>query len=109
MRRTCKHVWRMGMIQIRNVPDDVHRTMKARAAKAGMSLSDFLLRRIEEEARLPSIEEWFEGVEKLPRVHLSESAADVIRQGREERDAHIDRVLEEGRQRDKGTKQRNVR
>ena len=31
------------MIQIRNVPDDLHRTLKARAAKAGMSLSDYLL------------------------------------------------------------------
>jgi plasmid stability protein len=30
------------MIQIRNVPDDVHRELKVRAARAGMSLSDFL-------------------------------------------------------------------
>jgi len=31
------------MIQVRNVPDAVHRTLKARAAMAGMSLSDYLL------------------------------------------------------------------
>jgi plasmid stability protein len=31
------------MIQIRNVPDDIHRTLKARAAAAGMSMSDYIL------------------------------------------------------------------
>jgi plasmid stability protein len=36
------------MVQIRHVPDDVHRTLKARAAQAGMSLSDYL--RVELEA-----------------------------------------------------------
>ena len=30
------------MIQIRNVPDDIHRELKVRAARSGMSLSDFL-------------------------------------------------------------------
>lgn len=35
-------------IQIRHVPDDVHRTLRAQAAEAGMSLSDFLLAEIEQ-------------------------------------------------------------
>ena len=34
------------MIQIRNVPDEVHKALKIRAAKAGMSLSEFLLREV---------------------------------------------------------------
>lgn len=45
------------MIQVRNVPDDVHRTLKARAAAAGMSLSDYVKRDLQEAASRPSLEE----------------------------------------------------
>lgn len=45
------------MIQVRNVPDPVHRTLKARAAAAGMSLSDYVKRDLEEAAARPSLEE----------------------------------------------------
>ena len=45
------------MIQVRNVPEDVHRTLKARAAAAGMSLSDYVKRDLEEAAARPSLEE----------------------------------------------------
>ena len=96
----------MGMIQIRNVPDDVHRTMKARAARAGMSLSDFLLRRIADEARLPSLEEWFERVAQLPPVENLENPAEAIRDERERRAEHLDRVFDKARQRDEEAKQR---
>lgn len=46
-----------AMIQIRNVPDTLHRRLKARAALAGMSLSDYLLNEIRETAERPTIEE----------------------------------------------------
>ena len=45
------------MIQIRNVPDTLHRRLKSRAALAGMSLSDYLLHQIREVAERPTIEE----------------------------------------------------
>lgn len=45
------------MIQVRNVPDHIHRTLKARAAAAGMSLSDYVKRDLEEAAARPSLEE----------------------------------------------------
>lgn len=45
------------MIQLRNVPDALHRKLKARAALAGMSLSDFLLAEVERLADLPTPEE----------------------------------------------------
>ena len=45
------------MIQVRNVPDEVHRTLKARAAAAGMSLSDYVKRDLEDAAARPSLEE----------------------------------------------------
>ena len=58
MSTTCVNVERMPkMIQIRNVPDKVHRTLKARAAAEGMSLSDFIKRDLENAAARPSFEE----------------------------------------------------
>lgn len=45
------------MIQVRNVPDDVHRTLKARAAEAGLSLSDYIKRDLERSAASPTVEE----------------------------------------------------
>jgi plasmid stability protein len=47
------------MIQIRNVPDDVHRTLKVRAAAEGVSLSDYIKRDLEELARQATLEEVF--------------------------------------------------
>lgn len=47
------------MIQIRNVPDDVHRTLKVRAATEGLSLSDYIKRDLEDLARQATIEEVF--------------------------------------------------
>ncbi len=47
----------MGLIQIRDVPDDVHRTLKARAAAQGRSLSDYLLGEVTRVARTPTPEE----------------------------------------------------
>ncbi len=47
----------MGLIQIRNVPDDVHRTLKSRAAAEGTSLSEYVLREVTRAARSPTPEE----------------------------------------------------
>ena len=47
------------MIQIRNVPDDVHRTLKMRAAAEGISLSDYVKRDLEELAKQATIEDIF--------------------------------------------------
>ena len=61
MRGTCVTLIYMSkMIQIRNVPDDLHRTLKVRAAKAGMTLSDYLLSEIEQVAEKPTMSEWLE-------------------------------------------------
>jgi antitoxin FitA len=46
------------MIQIRNVPDDLHRELKARAAQSGMTLSDFLLAELRALAVRPTMKEW---------------------------------------------------
>ena len=45
-------------IQIRNVPDDLHRKLKARAEEAGMSLSSYILRDMKRLAEAPTESEW---------------------------------------------------
>ena len=77
---TCAHVEDMSaMIQIRNVPDDLHRRLKARAAMAGMSLSDYLLKEINAVAARPTMEEMRARLATRSRVEPSESTADIIR------------------------------
>lgn len=83
---TCDNVQRMSrMIQIRNVPDEVHREIKARAALAGMTLSDFLLREVERVVATPSIEEVLARLAARERPSLSESPADAVRAERDSR------------------------
>jgi plasmid stability protein len=67
------------MIQIRNVPDDVHRTLKARAAKAGMSLSDYLRHEITRSAERLTLEEAFERAQARGPVELDEDPVVTIR------------------------------
>jgi plasmid stability protein len=72
------------MIQIRNVPDALHRRLKARAAMAGMSLSDYLLSEIREIAQQPTLAEFRE---MLLRREPVTADIDTVRILREERDA----------------------
>lgn len=60
MSDTWPNVFHMSkMIQVRNVPDDVHRTLKVRAAEEGISLSDYIKRDLEESAKQMTIKEIF--------------------------------------------------
>lgn len=71
------------MIQIRNVPDELHRTLKARAAKSGMTLSDYLLSEIEQVAKKPTMKEWLERVANREPVKLDEPPEVTIRRFRD--------------------------
>ena len=73
------------MIQIRNVPDELHREVKARAARAGMSLSDFLLREVERIVEVPPVEEVLARLAGRERPRLSETPAQAIRAERDGR------------------------
>ena len=73
------------MIQIRHVPEELHRKLKARAANAGMPLSDYLLREIRRVAEQPTIEELWERIQQRGPVELKVSAADLIREDRDAR------------------------
>lgn len=73
------------MIQVRNVPDSVHRTLKAQAALAGMSLSDFLLAEIRRVAERPTIAELRERVRHRSHIAAPVSAAEAVRRERDAR------------------------
>ena len=73
------------MIQIRNVPEDLHRKLKARAAMAGMSLSDYLLREIEKSAEWPTLEEFRARIATRRPIDVTPSPAEVIREIRDSR------------------------
>jgi len=74
-----------SMIQIRHVPDDIHRTLKIRAIKNGMSLSDYLLREITQLAKRPTLNDLLARIEKNATVEIKESSADAVRAEREAR------------------------
>ncbi|MGH2545531.1 MAG: FitA-like ribbon-helix-helix domain-containing protein [Actinomycetota bacterium] len=71
------------MIQIRNVPEDVHRALKVRAVGAGMSLSDYLLAEVAEIAERPTLEELVARLRRRRPVEARESSADIIRRHRD--------------------------
>ena len=86
MRITCFYVKHMtAMIQIRNVPDALHRRLKSRAALAGMSLSDYLLSEIREVAARPTVEELRDRLERRSAVTPSIAPADAVRAERDQR------------------------
>jgi hypothetical protein len=80
---TCSNVQHMSkMIQIRNVPDDLHRALKVRAAERGLTLSDYLLGELEGLVGKPTMAEFVERLRHQPTVEFEESAAEIIRRQR---------------------------
>ena len=73
------------MIQIRNVPEELHRRVKARAAHAGMSLSDYLLQQIRRVVEQPTIEELWDRIRRRRPVERPIDPAELIREEREDR------------------------
>ena len=73
------------MVQLRNVPDPLHRILKARAAMAGMSLSDYLLAEIKQIAERPTLAELRERLRMRKPVAAQLDTARLVRQEREAR------------------------
>jgi len=83
---TCKYVEGMSkMIQLRHVPDAVHRKLKARAAMKGMSLSEYLVSELTPIAELPTMDDFLDHLAARERVTLREPSAVTIRKAREGR------------------------
>jgi len=70
-------------IQIRNVPDALHRRLKSRAALAGMSLSDYILCALRHVAEQPTVDELRARLERRPGVTLSIGPAQAVRAERD--------------------------
>jgi plasmid stability protein len=71
------------MVQIRNMPEDWHRTLKARAARAGMSLSDYLLAELGNSVERPTFDELMDRIRSRKPVKVKTSSASIIRRWRE--------------------------
>lgn len=82
----CNYADRMSvMVQIRNVPSDLHRELKARAALEGMSLSDYLLRELRQALERPTLEEMRKRLERRQPVKVQPQPAAAVRADRNKR------------------------
>ena len=80
------HVPHMSkMIQIRNVPDALHRSLRIRAAQAGMSLSDYLRMELEHVVERPPVSELRYRLASLAPVAVKEPPAEAVRRERDRR------------------------
>jgi antitoxin FitA len=70
-------------LQIRDLPDELHRILRERAATRGLSLRQYALEVLQEHCLQPTVDEWLDGLERLTPVSLSTSAAEAVRQSRE--------------------------
>jgi plasmid stability protein len=80
-------------VQIRNVPEKTHEVLKARAAEAGVSLSEYLSGELDKMAEESANEDVWEQVRNLEPLNLPMSAADMIREAREERDRELEKFV----------------
>jgi plasmid stability protein len=86
MQYACNyHYYMPKMIQIRNVPEEIHRKLKARAALAGMTLSDYLLAEARRIVEKPTPQEMASRLSKRASVDPPETPAEAVRQEREKR------------------------
>lgn len=74
-----------SMVQVRNVPTELHRRLKARAAIEGMSMSDYVLRELRKALDRPTRQEVLERLRAQPVRRLRPSAAEAIRSERDSR------------------------
>ena len=73
------------MIQVRDVPERLHATLKSRAAQEGMSLSDFIKKELERTAERPTMREWLDRVKQAKPIPVKRRPAEVIRELRDAR------------------------
>jgi plasmid stability protein len=74
-----------SMVQIRNVPEDIHRKLKSRAALAGMSLSDYLLLELRRGLDHPTRQELLERLSRRKPVAPRRSPSSMVRSERDRR------------------------
>jgi antitoxin FitA len=70
------------MIQIRNVPDSLHKTLKLRAVEAGKTLSDYIKDELSRIASRPTLEQIAAKLKLLDPIELKESVVDMLQDAR---------------------------
>ena len=75
------------MIQVRNVPDRLHRELTRRARSRGQALTDYIQELLEREIARPAASEVFDRIEARRRVTLGRPASEIIREERAAREA----------------------
>lgn len=75
----------MGSLQVRDVPEELTRALKQRAARAGQSLSEYVLGELKQIAARPTIDELTERIALRGRMEVSVPAAEILIQARAER------------------------
>ena len=85
----------MSAIQVKNVPDELHERLRARARAEGRSMSDYVLYLLERDLALPTMREWLERLKEDEPVTgvSSEDILTALHEGRAERDAQIQRAI----------------
>ena len=73
------------MVQVRNVPEPIHRELVRRARRHGRTLTDYLQEILQREVSHPDPQEIFERISRRPRIRLPRAAADLIREDRSAR------------------------
>jgi plasmid stability protein len=86
----------MKTIQIRHVPDDVHRELSARAAAAGRSLSDYLLEEVQRVAAHPPLADILRRADSRRGGVSPETVRAVLEEARAERERQLDDALGRG-------------
>jgi antitoxin FitA len=84
----------VGNLQIKDLPEDLHRRLKARAAELGTTQREYVLKLIERDLRLPTKAEWLRRLRSDPPTPDFDSAA-LIREARAEREADLDERIAE--------------
>lgn len=85
MLTACTYAGSMSNVQIRNVPEDLHRRLKARAAMEGTTVSDLLLHELERFMSRPTKHELLARLASRRSVSTTESSAEAVSAGRQDR------------------------
>ncbi len=79
----------MANLQIKNLPEDMHEELRKRAEERRMSMRDYVLELIERDQRLPTVNQWLDEIERDEPGGAGVDVVELIRDGREERLAHL--------------------
>lgn len=86
----CWYLGSMAVhLQIRDLPDEIHGTLRQRAERRGVSLRQYALEILREHCLEPTTDEWLDGLGRLTPVLLSPPSAEAVRLAREEDEAAL--------------------